>query len=135
MLPLMGAVGDILLFLHVDCRLAPSGLGAVRKTMAGYPEIVGGNFDARYEGNDWAAEAVIARFPRLLLSFAESTGGTRSHARDALLDQAAQRHDFAKTHCANVLEEFTSGLNVPPDGSAAIRRASMEENAALDEHI
>jgi rSAM/selenodomain-associated transferase 2 len=50
------AVGDILLFLHADCRLGPSGLGMVRTVMAD-PEIIGGNFDIRYEGDDWAAEA------------------------------------------------------------------------------
>jgi rSAM/selenodomain-associated transferase 2 len=50
------ASGDVLLFLHADCRLGPSALDAVRKVMAD-PEIVGGNFDLRYEGNDWPAAA------------------------------------------------------------------------------
>jgi len=50
------ASGDILLFLHADCRLGPSGLSVLRTVLAD-PEIVGGNFDIHYEGNDWAAEA------------------------------------------------------------------------------
>jgi rSAM/selenodomain-associated transferase 2 len=50
------ATGDILLFLHADCRLDHAGLRIVRSVMAN-PEIVGGNFDIRYEGNDWAAGA------------------------------------------------------------------------------
>lgn len=56
------AVGDILLFLHADCRVGPSGLDVVRKVMA-VAEIVGGNFDVRYEGNDWAA-ATFTRINR-----------------------------------------------------------------------
>ena len=48
--------GDVLLFLHADARLAATALGVVRKAMID-PTIVGGNFDIRYEGNDWAAKA------------------------------------------------------------------------------
>ena len=48
------ASGDVLLFLHADARLGKTALGVVRKVMAD-PTIVGGNFDIRYEGKDWAA--------------------------------------------------------------------------------
>ena len=50
------ASGDVLLFLHADTRLGSSSLGLVRKIMAD-PVVVGGNFDIRYDGQDWAAEA------------------------------------------------------------------------------
>jgi len=42
------ASGNVLLFLHADARLGPSALSVVRKVMAN-PEVVGGNFDIRYE--------------------------------------------------------------------------------------
>jgi rSAM/selenodomain-associated transferase 2 len=48
------ASGDILLFLHADCRLGLSDLSVLRTVLADR-EIVGGNFDIRYEGDDWAA--------------------------------------------------------------------------------
>jgi rSAM/selenodomain-associated transferase 2 len=48
------ATGDVLLFLHADVRLGATALGLVRKVMAD-PVIVGGNFDIRYDGKDWAA--------------------------------------------------------------------------------
>jgi rSAM/selenodomain-associated transferase 2 len=48
------ASGDVLLFLHADARLGASALGRVRNVMAD-PLIVGGNFDIRYDGKDWAA--------------------------------------------------------------------------------
>jgi rSAM/selenodomain-associated transferase 2 len=50
------AEGDVLLFLHADARLGRSALSAVRQAMAD-PQIVGGNFDIRYAGNDWTAAA------------------------------------------------------------------------------
>jgi rSAM/selenodomain-associated transferase 2 len=50
------ASGDILLFLHADARIGPAALGLVRKRMV-ESEFVGGNFDIRFEGNDWAASA------------------------------------------------------------------------------
>ena len=48
------ASGDILLFLHADTRLGATSLGVIREVMAD-PALVGGNFDIRYEGKDWAA--------------------------------------------------------------------------------
>jgi rSAM/selenodomain-associated transferase 2 len=50
------ATGEVLLFLHADVRLAAGALEVVRKVMAD-PLIVGGNFDVRFDGNDWAAAA------------------------------------------------------------------------------
>jgi rSAM/selenodomain-associated transferase 2 len=48
--------GDILLFLHADVRLGPGTLEAVRAALRD-PRVVGGNFDIRYDGGDWAAAA------------------------------------------------------------------------------
>jgi rSAM/selenodomain-associated transferase 2 len=50
------ASGDVLVFLHADARLGASALGLVRNVMAD-TGIVGGNFDIRYDGKDWAATA------------------------------------------------------------------------------
>jgi rSAM/selenodomain-associated transferase 2 len=57
------ASGEVLLFLHADARLGPAALGTIRMAMAD-PTIVGGNFDIRYEGDDWAA-AAFTRINRL----------------------------------------------------------------------
>jgi rSAM/selenodomain-associated transferase 2 len=48
--------GDVLLFLHADVRLGSRALDAVRESMR-VPEVVGGNFDIRYEGGDWVSGA------------------------------------------------------------------------------
>jgi rSAM/selenodomain-associated transferase 2 len=57
------ASGDVLLFLHADTRLGTTSLAVVRKAMAD-PAVVGGNFDIRYDGKDWAATA-FTRINRL----------------------------------------------------------------------
>ncbi|MGH9351383.1 MAG: TIGR04283 family arsenosugar biosynthesis glycosyltransferase [Terriglobia bacterium] len=46
--------GDVLLFLHADVRLHPSGLEKIRESLRD-PSIVGGDFDVRYQGGDWMA--------------------------------------------------------------------------------
>ena len=48
--------GNVLLFLHADVRLGPGALETVRECMRD-ADIVGGNFDIRYEGDDRVARA------------------------------------------------------------------------------
>jgi rSAM/selenodomain-associated transferase 2 len=48
------ASGEILLFLHADVRLGKDALGQLRRAMED-ATIIGGNFDIRYDGKDWAA--------------------------------------------------------------------------------
>jgi rSAM/selenodomain-associated transferase 2 len=48
------ASGAMLLFLHADVRLEPGALDHIRRGMND-ATVVGGTFDIRYEGNDWAA--------------------------------------------------------------------------------
>ena len=43
------AVGDILLFVHADTRLAPGALELVEQTLAADPGIVGGSFTLRFD--------------------------------------------------------------------------------------
>jgi rSAM/selenodomain-associated transferase 2 len=50
------ASAETLLFLHADVRLAEGSLEQIGRAMED-AAIVGGNFDIRYEGNDWAAGA------------------------------------------------------------------------------
>ena len=50
------ATGDVLLFLHADTRLGATALNVVRSVMTD-GRFIGGNFDVRYEGKDFAAEA------------------------------------------------------------------------------
>jgi rSAM/selenodomain-associated transferase 2 len=56
------ASGEMLLFLHADVRLATGSLDRIRRAMED-AAIVGGNFDVRYEGGDWAA-SVFTRINR-----------------------------------------------------------------------
>ena len=67
--------GDVLLFLHADVRLGPDGLAAVRKCLRD-PDVVGGNFDIRYEGSDWVAAAFtsVNRWRRRLGVFYGDSG-------------------------------------------------------------
>jgi rSAM/selenodomain-associated transferase 2 len=57
------ATGEILVFLHADCRIGAGALDAVRSAMKD-PAIAGGNFNLRFEGND-AAAAAFTRINRL----------------------------------------------------------------------
>ena len=50
------ASGETLLFLHADVRLADGWFDQIRRAMED-AAIVGGNFDVRYEGDDWATRA------------------------------------------------------------------------------
>src|SRR5262249_20628438 len=45
------ASAEILLFLHADAFLERPAIDRIRATMA-WPEVVGGIFDIRYDGND-----------------------------------------------------------------------------------
>jgi cellulose synthase/poly-beta-1,6-N-acetylglucosamine synthase-like glycosyltransferase len=54
--------GDVLVFLHADVRLGRYGLAPVRDSLRD-PDVVGGNFDIRYEGSDWAT-AIFTRINR-----------------------------------------------------------------------
>src|SRR6516164_10949263 len=67
--------GDVLVFLHADVRLGPSGLAAVRDSLRN-PQVVGGNFDIRYEGCDWVAAAFtsVNRWRRQLGVFYGDSG-------------------------------------------------------------
>ena len=51
------------------------------------------------------------------------------------VEEAANRHKLAQANCAKVLNEYRSGLTVPPDGSYGVTKAIMEESAALQHHI
>ncbi len=61
------ATGDVLLFLHADVRLEAGALDSIRSAAA-RPEVVGGNFDIRYDGGDFTAFAftTINRWRRRL---------------------------------------------------------------------
>jgi rSAM/selenodomain-associated transferase 2 len=48
--------GSVLLFLHADTRLARGSLQVIKERMDD-PNIIGGNFDLRFEGCDWTASA------------------------------------------------------------------------------
>ena len=47
-----GAVGDVLLFVHADTRLAPGSLELVAQTLVADPRIAGGSFTLRFEDPD-----------------------------------------------------------------------------------
>jgi len=56
------ASGEVLLFLHADVRLEVGSLDQIRRAMED-GTIVGGNFDIRYEGDDWAASILHTNQP------------------------------------------------------------------------
>ncbi len=53
------ASGDVLLFLHADVRLQAGALDAIRRHMSDSC-CVGGNFNVRYDGEDWVARLFSA---------------------------------------------------------------------------
>lgn len=55
------AKGDVLFFLHADCRLAPGSLAAIETILAQEPTAPGGNFRLLFDGDD--------RFSRWLIGF------------------------------------------------------------------
>ncbi len=46
------AKGDVLLFLHADCRFPSDGLARIQSHLAVHPEIVGGNHRLIFDGSD-----------------------------------------------------------------------------------
>lgn len=46
------ASGEILWFLHADCRVAPGSVDAIWKGLAQHPEVPGGNFKLHFDGED-----------------------------------------------------------------------------------
>lgn len=46
--------GSVLLFLHADVRLGLGSLETIRETVSD-PRVVGGNFEVRYQGDNWVA--------------------------------------------------------------------------------
>ena len=46
------ACGDIILFLHADCRYPKDGLQQIEKMLADYPEALGGNHRLLFDGDD-----------------------------------------------------------------------------------
>jgi len=47
------AVGEVLLFLHADCWLEPTGMDEVRLSLQNHPEIVGGGFRQILDHPGW----------------------------------------------------------------------------------
>ena len=46
------ARGDLLLFLHADCRFPPNGMARIEQALSRDAEIVGGNFRLLFDGGD-----------------------------------------------------------------------------------
>lgn len=46
------ATGDILLFLHADCRVSRGGLAGIEAALSASPHVVGGNFRLVFDGSD-----------------------------------------------------------------------------------
>jgi rSAM/selenodomain-associated transferase 2 len=54
----LAASGDLLLFLHADCRLEPGGLDALRRFVRRHPRVPGGCFRMRVEDNSPAFRSI-----------------------------------------------------------------------------
>jgi rSAM/selenodomain-associated transferase 2 len=59
------ALGEALWFLHADTIIPPDGLEQIRKALARDPEIVGGNFNIRFDGERRAARFLTWLYPQL----------------------------------------------------------------------
>ena len=46
------ATGDVLLFLHADCRFPGGGLARIEAVLSASPRVVGGNFRLVFDGSD-----------------------------------------------------------------------------------
>ena len=46
------ATGDVLLFLHADCRYPANGLGRIETALAAEPDVLGGNHRLLFDGSD-----------------------------------------------------------------------------------
>lgn len=46
------ATGDVLLFLHADCRFPANGLGRIETALAAQPDALGGNHRLLFDGSD-----------------------------------------------------------------------------------
>ena len=46
------ATGDVLLFLHADCRFPRGGLARIEAVLSASPRVVGGNFRLLFDGSD-----------------------------------------------------------------------------------
>lgn len=96
------AAGDILLFLHADTRLGPGALDAIEKAMRD-PAACGGNFDIRYQGEDWTAH-VFTLVNRWRRSAGISYGDSGIFCRRVLFEQLSgyrnwpilEDYDFAR---------------------------------------
>jgi len=51
------------------------------------------------------------------------------------LESATERHESAKRHLLKVLDDLNQGVTTPPDGSYAVRQATLQETAARNEHM
>ena len=51
------------------------------------------------------------------------------------LEQAAKRYKVASTDLQNALNDVRNGRTVQPAGFLAVKKAHIEESAALQEHI
>ena len=46
------ARGDTLFFLHADCQIKPGTLNAINSALAASPDLIGGNFQLIFDGDD-----------------------------------------------------------------------------------
>ena len=53
------ATGDVLLFLHADTRLPPTGFSDIRDALSD-PRFVGGRFDIQLDGDHWMLRVISA---------------------------------------------------------------------------
>ncbi len=54
------ASGDVLLFLHADCRLEGGAIAELQRFVARCPKVPGGCFRMRVDGPEWAFRAIDA---------------------------------------------------------------------------
>ena len=102
------ATGDILLFLHADCRFPRGGLSRIKETLSASPRVVGGNFRLVFDGNDgfsrWLT-GFYAWFRGRGLYYGDSGAFVHRQVYDAIggVRQIALMEDFDFTRRSNGL--------------------------------
>lgn len=105
------ASGDVLLFLHADTCLGDGALAVIRKIMAD-PRVVGGNFDIRYHGKDFAA-AAFTGINRLRRRFGIFYGDSGMFCRRSVFQ------DLGGFACLPILEDYEFARRLRRAGKVA----------------
>lgn len=115
------ATGDVLLFLHADAIPRQGALAAIRTALAD-AQTVGGNFDIRYEGSDFAARS-FTWINRKRREFGVVYGDSGIFCRRSVFEQLGGYREW------RILEDYEFGKRLWARGRFAMLRHPIEVSA------